>query len=58
MGGTTKYAKNSKMGTQIVFKEERYKIIGACLEVYKDKAENSDKRTNRIPFALKKALLK
>jgi GxxExxY protein len=25
------------MGTQIVFKEESYKIIGACFEVYKEK---------------------
>jgi hypothetical protein len=30
---TTKYA---KMGTQIVFEEKRHKIIGACLEVYKE----------------------
>jgi GxxExxY protein len=34
---TTKYAKPAKMGTQIVFKEESYKIIGACFEVYKEK---------------------
>ena len=34
---TTKYAKRAKMGTQIVFKEESYKIIGACFEVYKEK---------------------
>ena len=34
---TTKYAKHAKMGTQIVFKEESYKIIGACFEVYKEK---------------------
>jgi len=37
MGGTTKYAKDTKMGTQIIFKEESYKIVGACFEVYKDK---------------------
>jgi len=36
---TTKYAKCAKMGTQIVFKEESYKIIGACFEVFKEKAE-------------------
>jgi hypothetical protein len=34
---TTKYAKHAKMGTQIVFKEESYKIIGAFFEVYKEK---------------------
>ena len=28
---TTKYA---KMGTDIIFKEESYRIIGACFEVY------------------------
>ena len=28
MGGTTKYAKDTKMGTQIIFKEESYKIVG------------------------------
>jgi len=34
---TTKYAKGAKMGTQIVFKEQSYKIIGAPFEVYKEK---------------------
>ena len=34
---TTKYAKGAKMGMEIVFKEESYKIIGACFEVYKEK---------------------
>ena len=34
---TTKYAKRAKMGTQIVLKEESYKIIGAFFEVYKEK---------------------
>jgi len=34
---TTKYAKRAKMGTQIIFKEQSYKIIGACFEVYKEK---------------------
>ena len=37
MEETTKYAKGAKMGTQIVFKEDNYKIIGDCFEVYKDK---------------------
>ena len=36
---TTKYAKPAKMGTQIISKEESYKIIGAPFEVYKEKAE-------------------
>jgi hypothetical protein len=30
--GTTKYAKGAKMGMQIVFKEETYKIIVSCSE--------------------------
>jgi len=34
---TTKYAKPAKMGTQTIFKEESYKIIGAPFEVYKEK---------------------
>ena len=35
--GTTKYAKGANMGTDTVFKEESYKIIGACFEIYKEK---------------------
>lgn len=34
---TTKHAKDAKMGTRLVFKDESYKIIGACFEVYKEK---------------------
>ena len=34
---TTKNAKGAKMEERIVFKEESYKIIGACFEVYKIK---------------------
>ena len=34
---TTKHAKDAKMGERIVFKEESYRIIGACFEVYKEK---------------------
>ena len=34
---TTKYAKGAKMGTDIIFKEESYRIIGACFDVYKEK---------------------
>jgi hypothetical protein len=69
---TTKYAKRAKMGTQIVFKEESYKIIGAFFEVYKEKGngfleavyqeclsiESSDRHTNQISFALRRSLLK
>jgi len=33
---TTKYAKHAKMGTQIVCKEESYKIIRACYNIYKE----------------------
>ncbi len=36
-GGTTKHAKGAKMGIKIVFKEESYKIVGVCFEVYKEK---------------------
>ena len=35
--GTTKYAKGAKMEAKILFKNESYKIIGACFEVYKEK---------------------
>ena len=36
--GTTKNAKGAKMEEeQIVFKEESYRIIGACFKVYKEK---------------------
>ena len=34
---TTKHAKGAKMGTEIVFKKESYRIMGACFEVYKEK---------------------
>ncbi len=34
---TTKYAKGAKMEAKILFKDESYKIIGACFEVYKEK---------------------
>jgi len=34
---TTKNAKGAKMGEGIIFKEESYRIIGACFEVYKAK---------------------
>jgi GxxExxY protein len=34
---TTKYAKGAKMGMDIIFKEESYRVIGACFEVYKEK---------------------
>jgi len=39
--GTTKYAKGAKMGRDIVFKEESYRIIGACFEVYKSNTKDS-----------------
>lgn len=35
--GTTKYAKGTKMAVKVLFKNESYKIIGACFEVYKEK---------------------
>jgi hypothetical protein len=35
MRGTTKYAKGAKMGTQIVFKEETYKIITQLINYLK-----------------------
>ena len=34
---TTKYANDAKMEATILFKNESYKIIGACFEVYKEK---------------------
>jgi len=34
---TTKSAKGTKVGTEIIFKEESYRIMGACFEVYKEK---------------------
>ena len=34
---TTKHAKGAKMQERLVFKEESYRIIGACFEVYKEK---------------------
>ena len=37
-GITTKHAEGAKMEAErIVFKEESYRIIGACFEVYKEK---------------------
>ena len=35
--GTTKYAKGAKKEVQILFKDESYKIVGGCFEVYKEK---------------------
>ncbi len=32
-----KYAKGAKMEAKILFKDESYKIVGACFEVYKEK---------------------
>jgi GxxExxY protein len=39
MGGeeTTKYAKGAKMETKVLFRNENYRIVGACFEVYKEK---------------------
>jgi len=34
---TTKHTKHTKMETEIQFKDESYKIIGACFEVYTEK---------------------
>ena len=34
--GTTKNAKGAKREVKILFKDESYKIIGACFEVYKE----------------------
>ena len=34
---TTKDTKDTKMETGILFKEESYRIMGACFEVYKEK---------------------
>jgi len=41
------------MRTQIVVKEEMYKIIGACFGVHKDNGRELRQRTNRISFARK-----
>ena len=35
--GTTKNAKGAKREAKLLFKDESYKIIGACFEVYKEK---------------------
>jgi len=35
--GTTKDAKGAKKEAKLLFKDESYKIIGACFEVYKEK---------------------
>jgi hypothetical protein len=35
--GTAKYAKGAKECADIVFKEESYKIIGACFDVTRKK---------------------
>jgi GxxExxY protein len=32
-----KYAKNLAMETEVLFREESYKIVGACFEVYREK---------------------
>jgi len=45
---TTKYTKHAKMGTQIVFKEESYKIIGAFFEVYKEKGNRFLEAVKRL----------
>ncbi len=54
--GTTKYAKGAKMCADIVFKEESYKIIGACFEVFKEKGngflEDVYQECLRIEFGL------
>jgi GxxExxY protein len=34
---TAKYANYAKMKPDLLFKEESYKIVGACFEVYKEK---------------------
>ena len=34
---TTKYAKGAKMDTKVLYRDESYKIVGACFEVYKEK---------------------
>jgi len=34
---TTKYAKGAKRETKLLFKDESYKIVGGCFEVYKEK---------------------
>ena len=34
---TTKHAKDAKMVVTILFKEESYRILGACFEVYSEK---------------------
>ena len=46
---TTKYAKRSKMGTQIVFKEESYKIIRVLFKVYKEKGNGFLEAVKRFP---------
>ena len=34
---TTKYAEGAKRETRLLFREESYKIVGSCFEVYKEK---------------------
>jgi GxxExxY protein len=34
---TTKYAESAKREVELLFKDESYKIVGACFEVYKEK---------------------
>ena len=35
--GTTKYANGAKWEAGLLFKDESYKIVGGCFEVYKEK---------------------
>ena len=34
---TTKYAESAKREVELLFKDESYKIVGGCFEVYKEK---------------------
>ena len=34
---TTKYAKGAKRETKLLFKDDSYKIVGGCFEIYKEK---------------------
>jgi GxxExxY protein len=57
-----------RMSTEIVFKEESYKIVGACFEVYREKGcgfleqvyqecMQIELRLQGVPYAAKKPLL-
>jgi GxxExxY protein len=64
---TTKCAEDAKGGTRLLFKEESYRIMGACFEVYKEKGCGfleavyqeclaMEFKSQKIPFAEKPLL--